>query len=177
MDMGHRCPGFIGPVDRLRDLLCSLRNDLIRLLALDTSVASHANDERRHPRANSFHELFAIGVVKPSRLLRRFCVFLYRHRTPSSIRDIRYLELLRGNAESVSTWTIKTRPEASRIRPGIYRAEPHIGKRFISMLTSEIVRNAPQPGTRQPARKPRRRSPRIATVGRRIGLIVVGGAV
>src|ERR1700688_2033746 len=121
MDMHHGCPGSIRAMDRFRDFLGGLRDDLIRLFALDTSVAGHTDDEWRHSLPHSFHELFAIGVVKPSRLRRRLCVFLYPHKTPFFRSGVLVIQRsLRGDPASVSAGTLNIRPKGSiaRLRGG-----------------------------------------------------------
>src|SRR5258708_18792250 len=70
MNVNHYRPGFVGSVDRLRYFVRRFRDNLTGLFALDTAVAGHANNERGHSDAYSFHELMTISVVKPGRLVR-----------------------------------------------------------------------------------------------------------
>src|SRR6266478_5850207 len=70
MNVNHYRPGFVGSVDRLRYFVRRFRDNLTGLFALDTAVAGHANNERGHSDAYSFHELMTISVVKPGPSVR-----------------------------------------------------------------------------------------------------------
>jgi hypothetical protein len=73
--MNHCRTGLVCSLDRIRDLIRCFGYNAAGFLALDPSIASRANYERRHPGAYSLHELMTIGVVKPglSQRLRAFC--------------------------------------------------------------------------------------------------------
>ena len=67
MDVNHGRAGVIGGSDGFGDFVGGFGDDLIGFLPLDAAIASNANDQGRHPRTNSFHEVMAVGVVKRSR--------------------------------------------------------------------------------------------------------------